>query len=196
MKLDKVTLSPPDTPQTRNRQPVEVYAVSVVERHPPEGAKELRWVLLTTVPIRTRKEALPCLRWYTWRRRIEKCHRVMKSGCRIASHQHHTADRLACAICIDAVIASRVMLLALLGREAPEMPCELMFSRWECRLLEKPQPLAAPETMRRGKTVPRSRHHYYQSVGGALNRNGKNHPDLRHYCAGPSASKILRWELS
>ena len=36
------------------------------------------------------------------------------------------------AICIDAVIAWRLMLLTLLGREIPEMPCELMFSTWEC----------------------------------------------------------------
>jgi hypothetical protein len=147
VKWDKVTLSPPDTPQTRNLQPVEIYAVSVVERHPPEGAKALRWILLTTVPIRSRKEALRCLRWYTLRWRIEEWHRVLKSGCHIESHQHHTADRLARAICIDAVIAWRVMLLALLGREVPEMPCELMFSRWECSLLERLQPLVAPETM-------------------------------------------------
>jgi len=39
------------------------------------------------------------------------------------------------------------MLLALLGREVPEMPCELIFSVWECTLLEKLQPLLAPETM-------------------------------------------------
>jgi hypothetical protein len=147
VKWDKVTLSPPDTPQTRDLQPVEVYAVSVVERHPPEGAKALHWVLLTTVPIRSRKEALRCLRWYTLRWRIEEWHRVMKSGCHIESHQHTTAERLARAICIDAVIGWRVMLLALLGREVPEMPCELMFSHWECSLLEKLQPLVAPETM-------------------------------------------------
>jgi len=147
VKWDKVTLSPPDTPQTRELQPVEIYAVSVVERHPPEGAKGLRWVLLTTVPIRSHKEALRCLRWYTMRWRIEEWHRVLKSGCHIESHQHHTADRLSRAICIDAVIAWRVMLLALLGREVPEMPCEFMFARWECSLLEKLQPLVAPETM-------------------------------------------------
>jgi len=147
VKWDKVTLCAPDTPQTRNLQPVEIYAMSVMEPHPPEGASALRWVLLTTVAIRSRKEALRCLRWYTMRWRIEEWHRVLKSGCRIESHQHHTADRLARAISIDAVIAWRVMLLALLGREIPEMPCELMFSRWECSLLEKLQPLVAPETM-------------------------------------------------
>jgi hypothetical protein len=147
VKWDKVTLSPPDTPQTRDLEPVEIYALSVVEPHPPEGAKALRWVLLTTVAIRSRKEALRCLRRYTMRWRIEEWHRVLKSGCHIESHQHHTADRLARAICIDAVIAWRVMLLALLGREVPEMPCELLFSSWECRLLEALQPLVAPDTM-------------------------------------------------
>jgi hypothetical protein len=147
LKWDKVTLSPPDTPQTRNLQPIELYALSVVEPHPPEGANALRWVLLTTIPIYSRKEALRCLRWYTLRWRIEEWHRVLKSGCHIESHQHRTADGLARAICIDAVIAWRVMLLALLGREIPEMPCELMFSSWECRLLEKLQPLVAPETI-------------------------------------------------
>ena len=126
---------------------MEIYALSVVEHHPPEGAKALRWVLLTTVPICSRKEALLCLRWYTMRWRIEEWHRVLKSGCHIESHQHRTADRLARAICIDAVIAWRVMLLALLGREIPEMPCELLFSSWECRLLERLQPLVAPDTM-------------------------------------------------
>ena len=147
VKWDKVTFSPPDTPQTRDLEPVEIYALSVVEPHPPGGAKPLRWVLLTTVAIRSRKEALRCLRWYTMRWRIEEWHRVLKSGCHIESHQHHTADRLARAICIDAVIAWRVMLLALLGREVPEMPCELLFSSWECRLLEALQPLVAPDTM-------------------------------------------------
>jgi hypothetical protein len=148
LKWDKVTLSAPATSQTRNLQPVELYALYLVEPHPPQGAKALRWVLLTTVPITSRKEALRCLRWYTMRWRIEEWHRVLKSGGHIESHQHHTADRLARAISIDAVIAWRVMLLALLGREVPEMPCELVFSRWECRVLEKLQPLVAPETMR------------------------------------------------
>jgi hypothetical protein len=156
VRWDKVTLSPPDTPQTRNMHPVDIYAVSVLERHPPKGATALHWVLLTTVPIRSRKEALRCLRWYTLRWRIEEWHRVLKSGCHIESHQHHTADRLARAICIDAVIGWRVMLLALLGREVPEMPCEVMFSRWECTLLEKLQPILAPETMKGKKNASAS----------------------------------------
>jgi hypothetical protein len=151
LRWDKVTLSAPATSQTRDLPPVELYALSVVEPHPPQGAKALHWVLLTTVPILSRKQALRCLRWYTLRWRIEEWHRVMKSGCRIESHQHRTAEKLARSISIDAVIAWRVMLLALLGREVPEMPCELMFSPWECRLLERLQPLVAPDTIKGAK---------------------------------------------
>ena len=39
------------------------------------------------------------------------------------------------AIAIDAVIAWRIMLLTLLGREVPELPCDLLFSPIECEVL-------------------------------------------------------------
>jgi hypothetical protein len=129
-------------------QPVDLWAVMLREADPPEGAKPLRWVLLTTVPIESRKQALRCLRWYTRRWRIEEWHRVLKSGCRIEAHQHQSAAKLACAIAIDTVMAWRVMALTLLGREAPDLRCDLIFEPWECRLLEALQPLVAPETMR------------------------------------------------
>jgi len=147
LRWGKVTLAAPDTAQTRHLPAAELYALLLTEPHPPKGAKALRWVLLTTVPIDSRKQALRCLRWYTLRWRIEEWHRVLKSGCRTESHQHHSAEKLARAIAIDAVIAWRVMLLTLLGREVPEIPAELIFAPWECKLLRLLQPLLAPETM-------------------------------------------------
>ncbi len=147
LRWAKVTLAAPATSQTRHLPGVELYALSVVEINPPKGAKAVRWVLLTTIPILSRKQALRCLRWYTFRWRIEEWHRVLKSGCRIESHQHQTAERLSRAIAIDLVIAWRVMLLTLLGREVPELACEMFFTPWECNLLEQLQPLVAPETV-------------------------------------------------
>jgi hypothetical protein len=148
LRWDRVTISAPKTTQTRHMQPVELWSLLVSESDPPQGAKPLRWVLLTTVPIESRKQALRCLRWYTRRWRIEEWHRVLKSGCRIEAHQHQSAAKLACAIAIDTVMAWRVMLLTLLGREAPDLRCDVIFEPWECRLLEAIQPLVAPETMR------------------------------------------------
>lgn len=148
LRWDRVTISAPLTSQTRHLQPIALWAVLLTETHPPEGATPLRWVLLTTVPIESRKQALRCLRWYTRRWRIEEWHRVLKSGCRIEAHQHQSAAKLACAIAIDAVMAWRVMALTLLGREAPDLRCALIFEPWECRLLEALQPLVAPDTVR------------------------------------------------
>ena len=148
LRWDRVRISAPKTTHTRHMLPVELWAVLLTEVDPPEGAKPLRWVLLTTVPIESRKQALRCLRWYTRRWRIEEWHRVLKSGCRIEAHQHQSAAKLACAIAIDTVMAWRVMLLTLLGREAPDLRCDLIFEPWECRLLEVLQPLVAPETTR------------------------------------------------
>jgi len=158
---------------------IELYSLLLVEPHPPKGTKALRWVLLTTVPIDSRKQALRCLRWYTLRWRIEEWHRVLKSGCRIESHQHHSAEKLARAIAIDAVIAWRVMLLTLLGREVPEIPCRMIFAPWECRLLELLQPLVAPETLRgskkRGLCIGTASI-IIARLGGALNRNSYEPP--------------------
>ena len=151
LRWDKVMISAPQTAQTRHLPAVELYAMLLTEVDPPKGAKPLHWVLLTTAPIESRKQALRCVRWYTRRWRIEEWHKVLKSGCRIEAHQHQSAAKLARAIAIDTVIAWRAMLLTLLGREAPNMRCELIFDPWECRLLEELQPFVAPETMQAQK---------------------------------------------
>lgn len=67
LKWKKVTIAAPKTTQTRHLPGVELYAVEVFEPHPPKGAKVLHWVLLITVPIHSRKQALRCLLWYTLR---------------------------------------------------------------------------------------------------------------------------------
>lgn len=136
VRFKEVTISPPQTSQTRNRQPIKLFAVYILEKNPPQGATQVRWMLLTTLPIHSVKEALKCLRWYCLRWRIEEWHRVLKSGCKILDHQNHTAQVLLRTIALDAVIAWRIMLLALLGREVPEMPCDIIFNKWERGVLE------------------------------------------------------------
>ena len=170
---------------------MELHALLVTEVHPPAGAKPLRWVLLTTVPITSRKQALRCLRWYTRRWRIEEWHRVLKSSCQVEAHQHHTAAKLARAIAIDTVMAWRVMLVTLLGRAAPDLPCALLFEDWECRLLEHLQPLVAPETLRGQKkglyASPPPRSSSRASAERSTGTHGKD-PDRKRSCADCAAS--------
>jgi hypothetical protein len=149
VRFKEVTLSAPQAPQTRNKPPLKLWAVYLVEKHPPKGAVAVRWMLLTSIPVTSVKQALKCVRWYCRRWRIEEWHRVMKSGCKILDHQNHSAQVLLRAIALDAVIAWRIMLLALLGREVPELPSDILFDRCECEVLgllaqKKDSPLVRP----------------------------------------------------
>jgi hypothetical protein len=135
VRFKEVTLSAPQAPQTRNKPPLKLWAVYLVEKHPPPGAAAVRWMLLTSIPVTSVKQALKCVRWYCRRWRIEEWHRVMKSGCKILDHQNHSARVLLRAIALDAVIAWRIMLLALLGREVPELPSDILLDRCECQVL-------------------------------------------------------------
>ena len=71
------------------------------------------------------------MRW-----RIEDWHRVLKSGCGIEDLAHQTAQRLKRAMGINMVIAWRIMLLTLLGRECPQLPAEVLFSDLEIEVLQ------------------------------------------------------------
>jgi hypothetical protein len=136
VRFKEVTLCAPPGPQTRRLLPIKLWAIYLVEKHPPTGATPVCWLLLTSIPVVSIKQALRCVRWYCRRWRIEEWHRVLKSGCKILEHQNHSAEVLLRAIAIDAVIAWRIMLLALLGREVPELPCQALFDPCECEVLQ------------------------------------------------------------
>jgi len=117
-------------------KPLKLWVVHVREASPPADAEPVEWFLLTTCSITTAAQAQECLRWYCLRWRIEDWHRVLKSGCRIEALQHKTAERLKRAIAINLVIAWRIMLMTLLGRECPDLPAEILFSDPEMEVLQ------------------------------------------------------------
>lgn len=118
------------------KPPIKLWVVHVLEARPPASATPLEWFLLTTREITSVEQAQECLRWYCLRWRIEDWHRVLKSGCRIEALQHKTAGRLKRAIAINLVIAWRIMLMTLLGRQCPELPADVLFSDLEIEVLE------------------------------------------------------------
>jgi len=84
------------------------------------------------------------LRW-----RIEDWHRVSKSGCNAEKIANKTAERLKRAVAIKLVIAWRIMLMTLLGRELPMLPAEIMFSDLELKVLNA-------EAKKKESTYPRT----------------------------------------
>jgi hypothetical protein len=120
----------------RSRQAITLWGVYAREEDPPPGAKRIEWLLLTTEEVRTPEDAARIVDLYTRRWRIEEWHHVLKSGCKVQEHQNETAERLKRVIAIDAVLAWRIQLMTLLGREVPELPCTVFFDEWEVNVLE------------------------------------------------------------
>ena len=188
LRYQRVELCPPK--YLRDRDPMPLWVVHLVEETPPEGVEPIEWYLLTTMDISTPEQATYCLDCYCLRWRIEDFHRVLKSGCRIEDLRNETAERLKRAIAIYMVIAWRVMLMTLLGREAPELPPDVLFSDIEVEVLtafaNSRRDLEPPTTLRDAVLL-------VGRLGGHLGRKGTfpghqtlwlGYSQLRFMCAG------------
>ena len=133
VRTSRIQLHPPG--YHKDRPPIDIWIIHAREEHPPAGIDAIEWFLLTTMNISSSAAAEQYLRWYALRWRIEDWHRVLKSGCRIGDIAHESAERLRRAVGINLVIAWRIMLMTLMGRETPELPAELLFSDIELRTL-------------------------------------------------------------
>ena len=130
--------------------PATLWAVHVRESAPPEGEKPVEWFLLTSVRVECIETALDIVGYYLRRWRVEDFFRVLKSGCRAEHLGFHSAERLQRALTIQAVIAWRLMLMTLLGREVPEYDAEWLFTDIELRFLADYAAdcgLSAPDTL-------------------------------------------------
>lgn len=119
----------------KDKQPINIWIVHALEQYPPANDAPVEWFLLTTIEVTSFDDAQQCLHWYRLRWRIEDWHRVLKSGCSVEDLAYETAERLRRAIAINMVIAWRIMLMTLLGREQPALPAEILFSDIELRVL-------------------------------------------------------------
>jgi hypothetical protein len=167
------------------KDPIDIWIIHAVESAPPEGTPPVEWFLLTTVALRSAEDAVQCLRWYCLRWRIEDFYRVLKSGCGVEQIAHETAERIRRAIAINLVIAWRIMLMTLLGRETPELPPEVLFSDLELQVLRayaKKKRLTPPSTLR--ATV-----RLVARIGGYLGR--KNDPEPGHQLMWEGFSQLL-----
>ena len=133
LRFRRVTL--PATEAMEGVEPVTVSAVHVVETSPPEDEDPVEWFLLSTLKVGSAKEAADIVGFYLQRWRIEDFFRVLKSGCRVEFLLFRTADRLQRAIAINAVIAWRIMVMTLLGRQVPDCEPQLMFADHELDFL-------------------------------------------------------------
>jgi hypothetical protein len=105
-------------------------AVYVSETRRRKGS--VAWMLWTTYPVKTARDALRVVKGYTMRWRVEEFHRAWKSGhCDIESSQLRSVDAIQRWGAITAAVAARAEHLKLRSRAEPEALAETELSRDE-----------------------------------------------------------------
>ena len=172
LRAVRVTLKAPY--RTGHKLPdVEVTALLAQEIDPPTGVEPIEWLLLTSLPVDTAEQAAEKLRWYLCRWQVEIFFRILKSGCKVEELQLEKLERLEPALAFYLIIAWRVLHLTMLGRECPELPCDVVFAEQEWQAVyivatRKPPPEQPPSLDRMVRMVA--------GFGGFLNRKGDGFP--------------------
>jgi hypothetical protein len=130
VRAQQVTLRPPWRPD-RQLPAVTVNVVLVREPNPPAGEPPVEWLLLTTLPIETLEQVRTVVAYYCVRWNVEILFRVLKSGCRIEKRRFEELERVLPCLAIYLIVAWRTLLVCHLGRECPELDCELIFEPGE-----------------------------------------------------------------
>jgi len=86
--------------------------------------------------VRSRKEAVQKLEWYSLRWKIETFHKVVKSGCKAEESKLRTAERLVNLLAVLCILSWRIFWTTMINRAAPDAPPLRVFTRLELRLLD------------------------------------------------------------
>jgi len=133
VRATTVTVRPPYRRQGRKLPEVTLSIVLAEESNSPDGATPVQWLLVTTLPIDHVEQVHKIVTYYAIRWQIEIYFRTLKSGCRIEDRQFETLERILNCLAVYSIIAWKVMYLSRLGRECPDLSCELIFepSEWK-----------------------------------------------------------------
>jgi hypothetical protein len=152
---------------------VEVNVVLVTEPNPPPGVVPIEWILLTNLPIDTVAAVECIIDYYTCRWQIEIYFRILKSGCKVEESQLERAERFEPYLALNMIVAWRIMHVMMLGRECPDLPCDVAFEDDEWRAVyatvKKEAPPSEPPSI---QTII----HLIASLGGWLGRKSDGEP--------------------
>jgi len=136
LKFRQMEIRPPIGKQ--NRYPaLTLTVIEAEERGTPQGREPITWKLLTTLPVRSRAEAIEKLDWYALRWKIETFHKILKSGCKAEESKLRNSERLANFIAVCCIVSWRVFWITMLNRISPEAPPSAALTPTEIRLLDE-----------------------------------------------------------
>ena len=131
---------------TKTTYPASVWAVLAREEGTtPAGEKPLEWMLLTTHPVESVKEACLVLWGYAQRWRIEEFHAALKErGCQVEDSLMGSEANLRRFAITSSSVAMRLVRLSYLGRKHPELPASAELTEVEQQALRWLDPRRLP----------------------------------------------------
>ena len=136
VRTKRVTLRPPYRPD-KQLSSTQINLVLIEESNAPDGCEPICWLLATTLPIENPEQVKTIVHSYCLRWQIEIFFRTLKSGCRIQERYFEKLSRLLNCVAVYSIVAWRVMYLCRLGRECPDMNCEVVFEPCEWKAVYK-----------------------------------------------------------
>jgi len=123
-----VTLTPSiHEPAYRDSAPIWCGVVRAWEADPPDGVERVEWMLLTSLPCQTARQARFVAEGYSQRWQVEEFHKCEKTGCQVEARRLEPVDRLEPLIGVLSVLAVHLLRLKLVARDHPTQPAKEMF---------------------------------------------------------------------
>lgn len=137
IRASEIVFKAPSTCKKKSLNPIKINAILVTEVDPVKGEQALHWLLLTTLSIDSIEDIRRVISFYSQRWSIEIFFKVLKSGCKIDSCQFQETNRIENFIAFAMIVAWKVMLITYLPREYPDVPCTVIFTEIEWKLVYK-----------------------------------------------------------
>jgi hypothetical protein len=103
---------------------IMMNVVEVREVGPPGKCKPLRWVLFTSHPVGSFKDALGVIEYYERRPLVEEFHKAFKTGCRIEERLYETAHGWENVAALLSIVAVRLLQLKTIAAKEPDRPAK------------------------------------------------------------------------
>ena len=161
----------------RNRQPVRLWGLRVLEVSSNHQEKPMEWILYTSLPVETVEDAIECVRMYTCRWRIEEFNMVLKTGMTIEQNHFREAENIQRLLTIAIPMAVKLLEILYRSRENPSQDVAEVFSSAEIKgikVMAKRQGVRIPPRITMKWATERIAFH-----GGWMGRKGDGRPGVR-----------------
>lgn len=163
---------------------LELAVVYAHEDSPPEGETPIDWMLLTSEPISTAKQALKVVDFYRGRWRIEEFFKALKTGCAFERRQSESLEALLVVLGLLAPIAWQLLALRSLAHDEPTAPAAAVLRQSQL------ESLVAMDRLKTTRVSVRDALLAIAAYGGHLKRNG----DPGWITLGRGLEKLLAYE--